>query len=88
MKTFEDLVFVPHRVQIKGNEKHAEMNFDNGCGVSVVFGETFYSDGTSTYELAVLKDGEVCYDTEVTDDVLGYLSPEEVSDAMRKVQSI
>jgi len=41
-----------------------------------------------TYEVAVLKDGDLCYDTPITDDVLGYLTPEEVSSVMGQVQNL
>jgi hypothetical protein len=40
------------------------------------------------YELAVFKDGEICYDTPITDDVIGYLRPEDVTDVMVKIQQL
>ena len=83
MKTFNDLEFKPWR----GRGKHAILNFDNGYGVSVLFGENYYSNGIDTYELAVLKYGLICYDTEITNDVLGYITKEEVTDVMLKLQS-
>jgi hypothetical protein len=70
------------------NAKGAILNFSNGHGVSVLFGSGFYSNGIDTYELAVLKDGRLCYDTEITNDVMGWLSKEEVSEVMEKVQNL
>jgi uncharacterized protein YlbG (UPF0298 family) len=32
------------------------------------------------------KDGDITYDTPVTNDVIGYLNPEEVTDIMEQVQ--
>jgi hypothetical protein len=36
----------------------------NGYGWSIV-----YLQGQETYEFAVLKDGKLCYNTDITDDV-------------------
>jgi hypothetical protein len=39
--------------------------------------------------LAVLdSDGNLTYDTSVTDDVIGYLRPEDVTDVMAKIQQL
>ena len=85
MKTFDDLVFKPHPV---GIGTQAYETFDNGYGVSVICGDLFYSNGVDTYELAVLKDGKICYDTPITDDVIGYLSEDEVTEVMKRVQRL
>lgn len=93
MKTFKDLEFKEHSLSKSGIEsykdaKQALQNFENNYGVSVIFGNCFYSNGIDTYEVAVLYKDELTYDTEITDDVLGYLSKEEVTEVMKKVQSL
>jgi hypothetical protein len=40
------------------------------------------------YELAIFKDGEICYDTPITNDVLGYLRPEDVMDVIAKLEKL
>ena len=85
MKTFRALEFIPHPI---GRGQQASMDFDNDFGVSVLLGDTFYSDGISTYEVAILKFGSVCYSTPITGDVLGYLNREEVSNTMIAVQEL
>ena len=70
------------------NAKSAVLDFPNGYGVSVLFGSGFYSNGIDTYELAVLKDGKLYYDTAITNDVMGWLSKDEVSEVMEKVQNL
>jgi hypothetical protein len=71
--------------------------FPNGYGASVLTGGVegmFYTrDGTS--ELAVIrftgdghKDFELTYDTPVADDVLGYLSDEEVAETLDKIAAL
>lgn len=63
------------------------MEFKNGYGVSVLFGEAFYSNGIDTYEVAILKDGSLCYTTPLTDDVLGNQTREEVDEILKEIQS-
>lgn len=83
MKTFKDLKFEPRYLS-----SQATMEFDNGYGVSVLSGNIAYSNGIDTYELAVLKNGDLCYDTPITDDVLAYITEEEVTKAMEEIQKL
>lgn len=93
MKTFEDLEFEPHitdkegMVAFKGH-KHAKLEFDNGYGVSVLFGGMFYSNGIDTYELAMLKGNKLHYCDVVDNDVLGYLRDDEVTEKMKEIQAL
>jgi hypothetical protein len=86
MKQFKDLKFNYH---ICGSIR-AYIEFENGFGLSVVKGSAFYSDGIKTYECAVMKEGNVFYDTPLTpeDDVLGWLTRDEVDDLMKKIQEL
>lgn len=64
MKTFKDLKFKKHSIANSGierykNSKHAELNFQNDYGISVIFGNCFYSNGIDTYELAILYKGNL-----------------------------
>lgn len=100
MKTFKDLKFSQHSMSKVANTlplsmrrrytnlKQATLEFENGYGVSVVFGEAFYSNGVNTYEVGILKGGHLCYDTWITDDVMGYLTEDEVTSTMAKVQEL
>lgn len=84
MKTFKDLEFNPHSVA----GTHAIIHFDNKYGVSVICGDIFFSNGVDTYELAVLYDGSITYNTDITNDVIGNLTADQVTDVMIKVQQI
>lgn len=84
--TFEDLKF-KNRDTLG---QQATLFFKNGYGVSVVFGEMFYSNGIDTYELAVLIGNESNYDLHYENkvsngDVVGYLEKEELMKLVNKV---
>ena len=68
--------------------KQAIINFENGYGASVLIGNLFYSNGVDTYELAVLHEGSITYNTDITDDVLSYITKDEVTEAMKKIQEL
>jgi len=63
--------------------------FDNGYGASLVWGP--YAHGE--LEMAVLTFGsdgswDLCYDTPITDDVLGYLSYDEVEPLLDQIAAL
>ena len=86
MKQFKDLQFKKHP-QLDGVV--SRITFDNGYGASVVKHEFSYGGKDGLYELAVLdKDGNLTYDTPITNDVIGYLREEDVTDVMEKIQQL
>ena len=96
MKSFKDIEFKPHRF---GDGLHGLIFFDNGYGVSVVRysnpltnGYGSYTSNEDEWELAVIKgkedDWDLCYDTHITDDVIGHLSEGEVNWVMIQVQEL
>lgn len=67
--------------------KQWKFRFDNGFGASVI--NDGYGKHEGLYELAVLdSEGHLTYETPVTDDVLGYLSPDEVGAALDQIASL
>ena len=89
MKKFEDLEFdqlndAPYMVG-----KKSRMHFENGYGVSVVSHSYSYGGRDGLYEVAVLdSNDELTHDTPVTNDVIGYLTEEDVSNVMKQVQEL
>ena len=85
-KTFEDIDF----------ERNEDLDgvvgrimFDNGYGASVVRHIMSYGGKLGLYELAILdKEGDLTYDTPITNDVIGYLTPEEVTNYLIKIQEL
>ena len=68
--------------------------FDNGYGASVISGGTFtYGGDQGLKELAVIKFSSedkwsICYETPITDDVIGYLSDEEVESILLQIEAL
>jgi hypothetical protein len=86
MKTFKDLKFKQHP---SADGIISRITFENGYGASVVRHEYSYGGKDGLYEVAVLdSDGELCYDTPVTNDVIGYLRDIDVTDVMEKIQQL
>jgi len=86
MKTFKDLEFKTHAI---GEGIQSRLSFDNDYGVSVVRTSFTYGGKEGLYELAVLDEhGNLTYNTSVTNDVIGYLSEDEVTDIMEQVQKL
>jgi len=87
MKTFKDLEFKDHPNGMGGVQ--AKIQFDNGFGASVVKTPFSYGGTRGLYELAIFgKDGDITYDTPITDDVLGYLSEVKVTETLAKIQAL
>lgn len=63
-------------------------SFDNGYGASVVCNLGSYGASDGLFELAVLKNGEICYDTPITGDVVGWLDFAGVADILKKIESL
>ena len=68
--------------------QRAVLEFENSYGISVVTGYGSYSNAESPYEAAVLYEGVVTYDTDITNDVIGYLTSDEVAELMKKIQAL
>ena len=85
MKTFKDLEFLPFH----SDGVYAKMMFENGLGASIVRTSFSYGGKNGLYEVAVLDtDGDLTYDTDVTDDVIGHLTPEQVTEIMEQIQAL
>jgi hypothetical protein len=83
-KTFEDIDFQPNWSGVAG-----KIMFENGYGASVIRTTHSYGGHIGLYELAILdNDGKLTYDTPITGDVLGFLSPKEVTNYLIQIQDL
>ena len=85
-KTFDDIEFITYE---ELNGVGGKIMFDNGYGASVVRHDYSYGGKKGQYELAILdKEGELTYDTPITSDVMGYLSPKDVTEILIQIQDL
>ena len=85
MKTFKDLKFSMHP---KGNGLQATMDFNNSYGISVVRFKGSYGYERGLWEVAVLYNGSITYTTDITNNVIGFLTEQNVTDIMKRVQAL
>jgi len=93
-KRFENINGETPVIEVKEHHypgtKQFIVSFKNGYSASVIPEYKYDGDGLATpikglYELAVFKNGELCYDTPVTNDVLRGLNDPQLQDAVEKV---
>lgn len=87
MATFNDLEF-KHEISPFGSMERARLQFPNGYGISVVRGTYSYGGDEGLYECAVLKDNKLCYDTPITNDVIGYCDENKVNEIIKQVEEL
>lgn len=87
--TFADLKF-----ELEEDGESAFHFYDNHYGVSVVRGLYTHGGRQGLYELAVVymapgdEYSQLVYDTPVTNDVEGYLTPDDVTRLMEQVSQL
>ena len=63
--------------------------FENGYGASVVKHDVSYGGRMGLYEIAVLDSkGDLCYDTPITDDVVGFAGVTTVYETLDRIKSL
>lgn len=65
-------------------------SFDNGWAASVIKGPYTYGGPEGFWELAVLEGvaGDISYDTPLTDDVIGWLTDEELENTLAAIAEL
>jgi hypothetical protein len=67
---------------------HKVFEFPNGYSASVVSHELSYGGKAGLFEVAVLYNDDIVYDTPITSDVVGYLNFQGVADTLKKIESL
>ena len=84
---FSELKFNPHPAGLGGIQ--AYVRFRNGYGASIVQSQYSYGGSEGLYELAVFgQDGHITYDTPITDDVLGFLTEDRVTEILKEIKNL
>ena len=91
----ETLIITPiaSREWIRGTQD--VYRFSNGYGASVIRNEYSYGGSKGLFELGVTRfsgkgnfDWELTQSTPITDDVIGYLTTEDVQDLLVRIQAL
>ena len=86
-----------HEMELKGYKRKYNIHngvgyvyeFENGYGASVVSHDVSYGGKMGLYEIAVLDSkGDLCYDTPITDDVVGYAGVQTVYETLDRIKSL
>lgn len=93
--TLPDGATVTFRQHPIGSGDHYRVKFPNGRGASIVrftlgdgFGGSYGAD-QGLWELGVLdRDGRLDYNTPITNDVIGWLSDDEVSGILARIADL
>jgi hypothetical protein len=64
------------------------IKFPNGYGASIVTGSRFFRATPTTFEVAVIHNDDVCYDTGIASDVLGYQTSRDVVNILRRIEAL
>lgn len=73
---------------VNGGVQHI-YKFSNGYSASVVQHEFSYGHEDGLWELAIIgPNGRICYDTPITEDVLGYQSDADVANALVQINAL
>ena len=76
-------------MQSEHNQYQKIYTFNNGYGASVICNQSSYGSDNGLFELAVLdKDGEICYDTTITSDVIGYMTHDHVARVLKDIEDL
>ena len=77
---------------VKDSETQKIYRFRNGYGASVIRNSISYGHELGLWEVAVIKWNEdewsLCYDTEITNDVIGYLNEDEVDNVLQQIEGL
>ena len=69
-----------------GYQKFVE--FENGYSASIVCNDMSYGSDRGLFEIAILYNSDIVYDTEITNDVIGFLDFEGVVQTLEKIKKL
>lgn len=85
-KLYKHKGFVIHKMLDNGEQVIFE--FENGYGASVITGSIAYGGLNGLFEIAVTRNGYLCYDTPITNDVIGYLTIDEALKVLDDIEKL
>jgi len=87
MKTFDDLTF--NKDSFIKDKVRAKLTLDNGIIISVIGGYGCYGNGINSFEIAAWRDNNPNFiRLGEYDDVLGWLSKEEINSKINELSKL
>lgn len=79
--------------ELKSNPIHDGIQYiykaENGYGASIVQHQWSYGGNSGLWEVAVLDpNGDICYSTPITSDVVGHLTDKEVNKLLEQIDAL
>lgn len=84
----DEKLTIKDKVVSKEKNYHNVYQFDNGYGASVVCNHMSYGNESGLFEVAVLKNESICYDTEITNNVVGWCGFAEVAELLERIKNL
>jgi hypothetical protein len=75
-------------VKTKKNEYSRVVEFENGYGASIISHDGSYGGDHGLFEVGVLHDGILVYDTPVTHDTIGWLDFAGVAAILKDIEEL
>ena len=72
----------------KGRDYQKCYDFKNGYSASVVRNQLSYGSSENLFEVAVLKGNEFCYDSPITNDVVGWCTAKDVRELLSQIKRL
>lgn len=70
------------------NDYHNVITFANGYSASIVSSAMSYGGSKGLFEIAVMFDNVIVYDTPVTSDVVGFLDFAGVAKTLKEIEAL
>ncbi len=91
--TYTKLDYTGYENQLVKSETYLDgywwtFEFPNGYGASISKHRGSHGYTRDLFDLAVLKDGYLCFDTPITSHVIGWLDNQEVLDLLKKISEL
>ena len=80
-------IYLVNKSKLEGGIQY-EYSFPNGYGASVIKTTYSYGGDAGLWELAVLYQGEICYTSGITEDVIGHLTSKDVKSLLERIYDI
>lgn len=78
-------IVTQREVSFPDGGEYYNVTFENGYGASIVRHQYSYGGKDGLFELGVLHNDQLCYDTPITNDVVGYLTEDDVTNYLDRI---